>query len=75
MRKWTASKIDRRAQSGYYVRDIILDNRPQRHIGLHVVGTYDAGLSLGMVAVRCERKGATVIPLTLSIPEDTIMRE
>lgn len=39
----------------------------QRHLGLHVIGT--AGISLGLLAVRCGRNGELLTPLTVSIAD------
>lgn len=50
-------------------RDTQVHGRAYRQIGMHVVGQYDRALSLGLVCLRCERHGDTLIPLTLSIPE------
>lgn len=45
----------------------------ERQLGLVVLGQFDPSMVLGMVAVRCERKGSDVlIPLSLSIPETPI---
>ena len=58
-------------------RDTHLNGRAYRQIGMHVVGSIDPYLSLGLVCLRCERKGDTLIPLTLSIPEtpSAVLRE
>lgn len=50
-------------------RDLSIDGRPERHLAMLVVGQYDRSLALGLVAVRCERHGEQLIPLTCSIPE------
>lgn len=50
-------------------RDVQVDGRPERHIGMLVVGQYERSLALGLVALRCERRGESLIPLTCSIPE------
>lgn len=47
--------------------ELVRDCYRERHLGLHVLGTY--GISLGLLAIRCERRGADEIPLTLSIAE------
>lgn len=43
--------------------------KPERHLGLHVVGQYDRGLSLGLIALRCERHGAKLVPISMAIAE------
>jgi hypothetical protein len=55
------------AESGLFARDLCVEGQGQRHFGLPVLGQFDASLSLGMLAIRCERKGSTVIPLMLSL--------
>lgn len=54
-------------------RDTQIHGRAYRQIGMHVVGSYDPALSLGLICLRCERRGDTLIPLTLSIPETPIV--
>jgi hypothetical protein len=46
-----------------FVRDV----DEESHIGLHVRGTY--GITLGMLAVRCERHGNGLVPLTMAIAD------
>lgn len=50
-------------------RDTQVNGHAERQIGMHVLGTYDPSLSLGLVCLRCERHGDTLIPLTMCIPE------
>lgn len=50
-----------------YVRELA----SERQLGLFVVGTY--GAVLGLMAVRCERRGALEHPLTMHIA-DTVIR-
>lgn len=45
------------------------DGSPERQLGLHVVGQYDSHLSLGLIAVRCERRGTQLIPMSMAIAE------
>lgn len=54
-------------------RDLSINGRPQRQIAMHVTGSVNPHLSLGLIAVRCERRGDHLIPLTLSIPETPIV--
>lgn len=64
---WFIDEIDiNPAESGLFTRDLSVDGEAQRHFGLPVLGQFDVGLSLGMVALRCERKGAEIIPLALA---------
>lgn len=50
-------------------RDTHVNGQAQRQIGMMAVGQFDHSLVLGLVAIRCERRGDQLIPLTLSIPE------
>ena len=52
--------------------ELVRDLASERQIGLHIVTSCPCRLSLGVLALRCERKGATVIPLTLSIADTPI---
>lgn len=45
------------------------DGKPERQLGLHIVGQYDPLLSLGLIALRCERHGTTLIPISMAIAE------
>jgi len=54
-------------------RDTTRRGRAECQIAMHVVGQFDRRLNLGLVALRCERRGAQLVPMTLSIPEDTLM--
>ena len=56
------------------VRDLLVEGRAERHLALHVVGQFNPGLSLGLLAIRWVREGARVIPETLSIPDTPIVR-
>lgn len=53
--------------------ELVRDLHQERQLGLHVLGS--CGVSLGLIAIRCERKGETLTPLTLSIPETPIVIE
>lgn len=44
--------------------------RHEEHIGLHVRGV--SGVTLGMLAVKCERRGLTVWPQGLAIADAPI---
>lgn len=57
------------AMSGSFHRDTLLYGQSGRQVALHVIGQYDRSLSIGLIALRCERRGEQTIPLTLSIPE------
>jgi hypothetical protein len=50
-------------------RDTHSGTQAERQIGVHVVGQYDSSVSLGLVAIRCERHGERLVPLTISIAE------
>lgn len=57
-------------------RDLLVNGKAERHFGLHVWGQVEpCPPSLGLVAVRCERQGSTVIPISLSIPDTPITIE
>lgn len=62
-----------RASHDALLSGLVLDHAPERQIAMHVTGSVHPSLSLGMVAVRCERRGEQLIPLTLSIPETPIV--
>jgi hypothetical protein len=55
------------AESGLFSRDLSLDGQAQRHFGLPVLGQFDPSLSLGMVAIRCERAKGLIVPLALAL--------
>lgn len=58
------------AVAGEFKRDIVRNGKPERQVALHVVGQFPSAPSLGLIAVRCSRKGGgPVVPLTLSIPD------
>lgn len=59
----------RSGQSGYFQRDSRSYGLCERQVALAVIGSYDPSLYLGMVAIRCNRQGAYLEPLTLSIPD------
>ena len=50
-------------------RDCRINGQAQRQLAMHVTGSVNPSLSLGLVAVRCERIGDSLIPRTLSIPD------
>lgn len=50
-------------------RDTQVGPLAERHVGMHVVGQYDSWLSLGILAIRCERKGRTLIPVSMAIAD------
>jgi hypothetical protein len=49
--------------------DVMKDGQPQRLLAMHVVGQIRRDVSLGLVAIRCERHRGELIPLTLCIPD------
>lgn len=51
------------------VRDLLIEGQAERHIGMLCVGQYDRSMALGLIAIRCERHGAQLVPLTCAIPE------
>ncbi len=53
-------------------RDTRIGSVAERQIGMVVVGQFNRGIALGLIAVRCERQGAKLIPLSLQIPETPI---
>lgn len=57
------------------VRDLVRNGKPERQFGLQVFGQATAPPSLGLIAIRCQRRGGTVTPLTLSIPETPMVVE
>ncbi len=54
---------------GVYSRDLA----HERHVALSIVGTY--GIALGLLAIRCERRGASLIPISLYIADSPILVE
>jgi hypothetical protein len=56
-----------------FTRDVRTpEGQPQRHLALHVTQQFHPGASLGLVALRCERRGTKLIPISLSIPDSPI---
>jgi hypothetical protein len=55
-----------------FIRDVHRHGKAERHLGLHVIGTF--GVSLGLLALRCGRSGDTLTPLTASWPDTSIIR-
>ena len=55
-----------------YVRDVRVAGCVERQLAMVVTGQYDRSLCLGLVALRCEKHGDAVVPLTLSIPDTPI---
>jgi hypothetical protein len=45
--------------------------RREEHVGLHIRGTY--GVTLGMLTVRCERRGSQLDPISVAIAETPIV--
>jgi hypothetical protein len=52
----------RESQAGLWSRDCRAYGVTERQYALHVIGSYDASLSLGLVAIRCRRMGELIIP-------------
>ena len=50
-------------------RDVQIDGHSERHLAMLVIGQYDHSMALCLVAIRCERHGEHLVPLTCSIPE------
>ena len=48
-----------------------LRRSPEMHLGLNIVGQYVP--HLGLLAIRCERKGDTVTPISVAIAETTVI--
>lgn len=51
-----------------YTRDCHRYGIAERHLGLHVLGS--AGISLGILAIRCGRSGDTVTPISMAISDE-----
>ena len=65
---WLVAEEDvNSAESGLFSRDLQVQGQAQRHYGLSVLGSYDHSLTLGMVAIRCERSKGQMIPLMLAL--------
>lgn len=54
-------------------RDTRVGPVAERQLAMVVVGQFDRGIALGLIAVRCERHGGRLIPLSLQIPETPIV--
>lgn len=50
-------------------RDVHVNGRAERQIGMLCVTQYRRDVALGLIAIRCERHGDQLIPLTCAIPE------
>lgn len=74
---WLPDSDLRPANNGEFElsRDLQRNGKPEKQIGLHVWGQSDHPPSLGMIALRCERHGEQLIPLTLQIPETPMVTE
>jgi len=59
----------RESKAGYWQRDVRGYGMRERQVALHVIGSYDTSLSLGLIAIRCDLAGGRLDPMTLSIPE------
>lgn len=51
--------------------ELVRDLHQERQLALHVLGTH--GVSLGLIALRCERHGELLTPLSLCIPDTPIV--
>jgi hypothetical protein len=47
--------------------ETVIEYRHEAHLGLHIRGTF--GVTLGMLGVRCERRGVLLIPIAVAIAE------
>lgn len=57
-----------------YTRDLrTITGRAERHLAMPVVGQYDRGCFLGLIAIRCERRGSSLVPMACAIPETPIV--
>ena len=57
-------------------RDTLRNGKPEKHLGFHVWGQADHAPSLGLIAIRCKRRGAEATePLTICIPDTPIVFE
>lgn len=54
--------------------ELVRDLAGERQVALHVRGSAP-GVTLGLVAMRCARDGARLVPLTISLPESPIVVE
>lgn len=52
-------------------RSTVREGTPEKHFGLNVWGQADDPPCLGVIAIRCERAGATVVPLQMCIADTT----
>jgi hypothetical protein len=48
------------------------EGQPQRHLALQVMRQYKPGELLGLVAIRCERRGERLTPISMAIPDGPI---
>jgi hypothetical protein len=48
------------------------EGQPQRHLGLRVTQQFHPGETLDWLAIRCERRGERLIPISMAIPESPI---
>jgi hypothetical protein len=53
--------------------ELVRDFNQERQIGLSVRGTY--GIVLGILALRCEWNGRTIMPLTMAIADTPIIMD
>ena len=68
----TIAPSDLVPQASVFSKDCRPDGKPQRHYGLPVTGTF--GISLGILGIRCERRGEQMIPLSLTIAAEPLSR-
>lgn len=52
-----------------FTRDLQVNGHAEKHFGLVVTGQINWSVVLGMIAIRCEREGTTMRPISLSIPD------
>ena len=66
-RTWYPWHIEPSDLIGQGYPELVRDLVGERQIGLHVLTS--KGASLGLLAIRCERRGTTLIPLEIAIAE------
>lgn len=58
-----------------FTRDLVVRGIPEKHVAMFVTGQFVA--SLGMIAIRCERRqtsaGEQLLPMGMAIPDDAPM--
>lgn len=65
---WWLSNTDINPAGKGFERDTITQGQPQRQLAFHVTGQYVP--SLGLIAIRCERRGETLTPIGMALSDD-----